>query len=99
MLKFHFSFGVPENIDPSKINVNIKDRDLIIQADDTKTTHDGTSKFHFYKRTTLPSETDFDRIKVTLDNNKLMCNAPLKESNRAIRSIPIERKTIEVKQS
>ena len=91
------TFGIPDNIDPSKINVNVKDRDLIIQADDTKTTYDGTSKFHFYKRTTLPADTDFDKIKVTWDQNKLICNAPMRESSRAIRSIPIDRKQIEVK--
>jgi len=91
------TFGIPDNIDPSKINVNVKDRDLIIQADNTKTTYDGTSKFHFYKRTTLPADTDFDKIKVTWDQNKLICNAPKRESSRAIRSIPIDRKQIEVK--
>lgn len=94
--KVSVSFGVPE-IDPSKIKVNVKDRDLIIQADDTKTTHDGTSKFHFYKRTTLPADTDFDNLKVTWNKSKLTCNAPLRGVNRAIRSIPVQREQIEVK--
>jgi HSP20 family molecular chaperone IbpA len=59
------NFGVPANIDPSKVHVSIKDRDLICKADDVKKTADTTSKLHYYKRTTLPENTDFDKMKVT----------------------------------
>lgn len=88
------SVGVPKNIDPSKINVSIKDRDLIVSADDTKTTADSTSKMHYYKRTTLPANTDVEKLKCSWDQNKLTCTAPLKgDVNPSVRSVPIERIT------
>lgn len=90
------NFGVPANIDPSKIHVSIKDRDLICKADDVKKTADSTSKLHYYKRTTLPENTDLDKLKVMLDKNKLMCSAPLKEGQKSIKSVPIERKELPI---
>ena len=87
---------VPANIDPSKVHVSIKDRDLICKADDVKKTADSTSKLHYYKRTTLPENTDFDNMKVMWDQNKLMCSAPLKEGQRSIKSVPIQRKELPI---
>jgi HSP20 family molecular chaperone IbpA len=85
-------FGVPENIDPNKVHVSIKDRDLIVKADDVKKSADGTSKLHYYKRTTLPSNTDFDQLKVTVDDkHRMTCKAPLKTEVRSIKNVPISR--------
>ena len=44
-LKFH----VPENIHPEHVKVSIKDRDLIVKAEDKVVKPDGVSKFYFYK--------------------------------------------------
>lgn len=90
------NFGVPENIDPSKILVSIKDRDLIVKADDTKKTQDGTSKFHYYKRTTMPANTDFDQLKVNWENHKLSCYAPLKAIGQPARNVPIQYKKVPI---
>lgn len=85
-------FGVSENIDPSKVRVSIKDRDLIVTADDTKKSDDTTSKMHFYKRTTLPANTDVEKLQCNLDQNKLTCSAPLRSDvSPAIRNVPVER--------
>lgn len=85
------SFGVPDNIDMDKVHVSIKDRDLIIRADDTKKSKDSTSKMHYYKRTTLPPNTDFDKLKVSFDKHKLTCSAPVTTQMRSIKNVPIER--------
>lgn len=85
------TFGVPENIDPSKVHVSIKDRDLIVKAEDTKKTKDSTSKIHYYKRTTMPANTDFDKLNIKWDQHKLLCNAPLKTEMRSIKNVPIDR--------
>lgn len=87
------NFDVPANVDPSKITVSCKDRDLIVQAEDKTEKPDGVSQFYYYRRTTLPENTDFNAIKCTLDSNKLMIEAPfnpdLKPNQRVI---PIEMK-------
>lgn len=86
------SFGVPKNIDPSKVHVSIKDRDLIVRADEKKKDKDSTSKIHYYKRCTLPANTDFDNLKVKWDNDKLALSAPLRtDMRKAVRNVPIER--------
>jgi HSP20 family molecular chaperone IbpA len=44
-VRMHF----PENIDPSKVTVSIKDRDLIMRAEETVKKPDGISTFSFYE--------------------------------------------------
>lgn len=84
------NFGVPQNILPSKVHVSIKDRDLIVRADDSHKSKDKTSKIHYYKRCTLPVNTDFDKLNVKWDKNKLVCSAPLRTDFKAVRNVPIE---------
>jgi HSP20 family molecular chaperone IbpA len=85
------NFGVPKNIEPSKVHVVIKDRDLIVKADDISKDKYTTSKIHYYKRATLPPNTDFERLQCKWDdNNKISCTAPLKTEVRAVRNVPIE---------
>lgn len=83
-------FGVPENIDPSKISVHIKDRDLIVKAEDKVQKPDGVSKFYYYKRTTLPENTDFAALKCNYDNHQIQVSAPLKLDYKPYKNVPIE---------
>jgi len=70
-------FTVPENIKPEHIHINIKDRCLVVKAEEKKIKPDGISKFHYYKKTTLPENTDFDALKCNYDNHQISVYAPL----------------------
>jgi HSP20 family molecular chaperone IbpA len=83
-------FNVPENIDPSKVTVSIKDRDLIVKAEDKIEKPDGFSQFYYYKRTTLPENTKFDELKCKYDNNQLSVTAPMSLETKSHRTVPIE---------
>jgi HSP20 family molecular chaperone IbpA len=83
-------FNVPENIDPSKVTVSVKDRDLIVKAEDKIEKPDGISRFFYYKRTTLPENTKFDELKCSYDNHQLSVSAPLNLEFRSHRAVPIE---------
>jgi HSP20 family molecular chaperone IbpA len=85
-------FTVPENIDPSKISVSVKDRDLIVKAEDKVDKPDGISKFYYYKRTTLPENTDFKHLKCNYENHRISVNAPLNLNYKPYRTVPIEHK-------
>lgn len=87
------NFDVPETIDPSKIKVTCKDRDLIVQAEDKVEKPDGVSQFYYFRRSTLPENTDFNAIKCTLDKNTLSIEAPYDpELKPGLRTIPVEMK-------
>lgn len=91
--KVKCNFDVPEGIDPSKIKVTCKDRDLIVQAEDKVEKPDGVSQFYYFRRSTLPENTDFNALKCTLDNNKLMVEAPYNPDLKPTqKTIPIEMK-------
>jgi HSP20 family molecular chaperone IbpA len=83
-------FQVPETIDPSKVHVSIKDRDLIVKAEDKVDKPDGISRFYYYKRTTLPENTDFSHLKCSLDNHQIQVRAPLDRHFNKFRHIPLE---------
>jgi len=85
-------FQVPENIDPSKVSVSIKDRDLIVKAEDKVEKPDSTSRFYYYKRTTLPENTQFDALKCNYDNHQLSISAPLDLDFKKVKTIPIEQR-------
>jgi HSP20 family molecular chaperone IbpA len=91
------NFGVPEKIDPHKISVNIKDRDLIVKAEDKVQNADGVSKFYYYKRTTLPENTDFSALKCNYENHQIHVSAPLNMNFKSIKSVPIEHKSKAIK--
>lgn len=80
----------PESIDPSKIKVTCKDRDLIIQAEDRQEKPDRYSQTSYYRRTTLPENTDFKSLKCKFENNRLSISAPVSSEPFGERSIPIE---------
>lgn len=85
------SLFIPNNIDPSKVKITCKDRDLIIQAEDRVEKPDGMSQMSYYRRTTLPENTDFNSLKCLFGENKLSIKAPLNmDFNGSCRTIPIE---------
>lgn len=86
------NISLPENIDPNQVKVTCKDRDVIVQAEDKQDTEDKFSRVFFYRRFTLPENTNFKELKCSLDNNKLTVKAPVEFQQRADREIPIQRK-------
>ncbi|RNA08004.1 alpha-crystallin A chain-like [Brachionus plicatilis] len=85
------NFSVPNNIEPSKVKVTCKDRDVIIQAEDKQERPDGISQMSFYRRTTLPENTDFNSLKCHFDKNMLSLKADLNSDLKSShRQIPIE---------
>lgn len=74
-------FSFPEYLDPSKISVVCKDNDLIIRAEDRVGTYDKQSHFSYYKRVTMPENTDFRELKCKMDKNVLNIHAPLYDSD------------------
>jgi HSP20 family molecular chaperone IbpA len=84
------SMPIPQGLDPAKIKVTCKDRDLIVQAEDKQENPDHYSQTYFYRRCTLPENTDFNSLKCVYDdNNRLSIKAPLNGEN-ASKIIPIE---------
>jgi len=84
-------FVLPDNVDPSKAVLSVKDRDIIFKAEDVINKPDKVSKFYYYKRTTLPENTEFKQLKCVQDNNQITVTAPLDMTLRHHR-IPIEHK-------
>jgi len=86
------NFPLPQNIDPNKVQVSVKDRDLIMRVEDRQESPDRYSRTHMYTRTTLPEGTDFNQLKCVVDNNQLSVTAPLSQQQRSIgsRNIPLE---------
>lgn len=84
-------FNLPLNVDPLKITLNVKDRDLIMRAEDKVEKPDYQSNYYIYQRTTLPENTDIDHLKCVNENNQVVVTAPLNlDSTKPVRSIPIE---------
>lgn len=87
------NINLPESIDPSKIKVTCKDHDLIVHCEHETKSKDSSSKFYYYRRCTLPKNTDFDSLKCIYEHNSLSITAPVKEDARnGKRAIPIEMK-------
>ena len=84
---------VPNNIHPEKVHITCKDRDLIIKAEDKVETKDSMTKFYYYKRCTLPDNTDYRNLKCHFENNNLLINAPVNPAlKHNLRHAPIEYK-------
>jgi len=83
---------LPLNIDPSKVQVTAKDRDIIIKAEDKTETPNNYSKFYFYRRSTMPESTDLSGLKCVYDNNTLTITAPVNGNalQSSHRNLPIE---------
>lgn len=86
-------FAFPEYLDPSKMSVVCKDNDLIIKADDRTGTWDRQSHFSYYKRVTMPENTNFYELKCKMDKNVLSVHAPLFDQSdfkKNLKRIPIQ---------
>ena len=83
--------SVPKGIDPSKITVTCKDRDLIIKAEDKIEKSDGVSSSFYYKRCRLPENADLNALTCSFENNHLAINAPVRNISE-IRHIAVQHK-------
>jgi len=77
--KVKMQFSMPENIPADHIHVNVKDRCLVVKAEDKQKRPDGVSQFHYYKKTTLPENTDFENLRCDYDDNthQISVSAPI----------------------
>lgn len=93
----HLDLRLPESIDPAKVQVTAKDRDIIVKAEDKKQDDNGFSQFYYYRRSTMPQNTDMSGMKCVSDHNKLSITAPAtaprgRELRHEGKPIPIEHK-------
>jgi HSP20 family molecular chaperone IbpA len=89
----NIQFKVPEGIKPENIDVNVKDRCLVIKAEDKKEAPDGFSRFNYYQKTTLPESTDLEKLKCKFENGQLSVTAPVDTTQSLeYKKIPIEHK-------
>jgi HSP20 family molecular chaperone IbpA len=86
------SCSIPQGVDPTKLSVTCKDRDLIIKGEDIQETQDTYSRKYYYKRCTMPENTDFNQLKCRVENNQLNIEAPVVEGLTFQKQIPIEYK-------
>lgn len=85
------NFSLPDNVDRNSVWLYLKDRDLVVKSEDKSQNPDSVSKFFYYKRATLPENTEFDMLKCYCeDNNKLVITTPLKADYKGFKPIPIE---------
>jgi len=85
------NFAVPAGIPMDKVHVTIKDRDLIVKAEDKWERKDGSTRYFYYKRTKLPENTDFGGLKCNWNNHKLSITAPINANYSAsYKKVPIE---------
>jgi len=89
--------SLPENIKASDVSVTAKDRDVIIKSEYKDESDDRWSQFYYYRRSTLPENTDMANLKVTFDDNQnLVLNAPILSGTKQLeppvlnKNIPIE---------
>jgi HSP20 family molecular chaperone IbpA len=73
------NLSIPKEIDPSKIKVTVKDgRDVVIQAETVQENQDKFSQTYFYRKCTLPENTDFNSLNCVYENGGLLSlRAPL----------------------
>lgn len=68
---------LPCHVDPKKLQVTAKDRDVIVHAEDKCESPNGVSKFYYYRRTTMPPNTDMKGLKCLFDgDSKMTITAP-----------------------
>jgi len=89
----NLQLSFPESIDPAKVQVTAKDRDIIVKAEDKRESNDGFSQFHYYRRSTMPENTDMSGLKCHMDpQHKLVITAPVgpRALKPAEKPVPIE---------
>lgn len=84
---------LPKSIDPAKLSVTCKNRDLILKAESVEEKDDMCHKTYFYKRMTLPDETDIESLKCVCENRQLTISAQVvSEEQQEKKKIRIEYK-------
>jgi hypothetical protein len=84
-------FSLPDNYDPTKGICYIKDRDFIVKTEDKSQKYDAYIKFYYYKRSSLPENTDFDQLKCYSEKNIIVLSAPIRTDYKGqFRSVPME---------
>jgi len=85
---------IPLNVDPAKVTLTVKGRDVILRFEDRFGTEDCVSRVYFYNRCTLPESADLNKIKCCADKHRLIITAPLRTdvTTWQSREIPIQRK-------
>lgn len=92
---FTMIYTIPDYVDPSKVTVSSKERDIIIKSEDKADLGDKSDKsLMYFKRFALPENVDYNQLSCLLDRNKLTITAPLKiETRPSYRKIPIQNKS------
>jgi HSP20 family molecular chaperone IbpA len=92
----HLDVKFPDSVDPSKVQVTAKDRDIIVKAENKRQDDNGFSQFQYYRRSTMPQNTDMSGLKCVFDHHKLKITAPTmataKKLRQADQPIAIEHK-------
>lgn len=84
-------FPLPDNIEPDKINVTVKDRDLILRVEDKHVSSDSTTRIHIYDRATLPVDTVWSQLKCEREGDLLVVSAPLSSTSKSkSRNVEVE---------
>jgi HSP20 family molecular chaperone IbpA len=89
--KVVLNVSIPDNIDPSKVSVTCKDREVIVKANYREQKENSESAVYFMGRSTLPINTDFNSLKCTAQNgNQLKIEANLGQNPNSTIPINIE---------
>lgn len=89
LFQVEFNVSLPNNIDPSKVSCTCKDRDVIIKADYEHKEGDVDSRTHYFRRSTLPYNTDLNSLTCSaVNDHQLKIEAKLGPNPN--KSIPIQ---------
>jgi len=75
--KVNMNILLPENIDPNKLKVTCKDRQLVINYQHKTEDEKNYSDIQYYKQVLMPENTDFRALKCLFENSTLSIEAPL----------------------
>jgi len=87
----NMKMALPHEINPSEITVTAKDHDIIVKGQHCDKSDNSFSEFKYYRRSTMPENADLSHLKCTLDDNKLLLNAPIVAKNAKLtdKNVPI----------
>jgi len=69
--------ALPDQIDASQVSITAKDRDVIVKGEYKDTKPDSRSQVYYYRRSTMPENTDMSQLKCSFENNQVLLNAPV----------------------
>jgi len=73
----NMNLALPESLDPNKLKVTCKDRQLVISYQNKTENEESYSDVHYYKQVLMPENTDFTTLKCVYENKLLKISAPL----------------------